>query len=99
QFKNAILSHRYNGVVTFVDNGGKSNSSIYQHILSGNERLSPARNNAMDVEVELYYADNTTIGYTYPSTRRIWVNRKYFDTNSASYVAGNLFHEWLHKLG
>jgi hypothetical protein len=29
----------------------------------------------------------------------IWVNTKYFNIYTPVSVAGNLFHEWLHKLG
>jgi hypothetical protein len=53
----------------------------------------------MDMEVELYYAATSTVGYTNSGTTRIWVNTKYFNTNSIGGVAANLVHEWLHKLG
>lgn len=99
EFKAAVIGHTYNGQSTYVDNAGLSNPGIYWSILGGNERLQNDRNNAIDMEVELYFEDNTTVGYTYPSSTRIWVNTKYFNANTASYVAGNLFHEWLHKLG
>jgi hypothetical protein len=39
------------------------------------------------------------IGYTYGTSKRIWVNNKYFVTNADTSVASNLFHEWLHKVG
>lgn len=99
EFKNMVLNHTYNGVKTYVDNRGYTNAQIYQKILDGAETLKPIKNNTMDMEVELYYADNTTVGYTYANSTRVWVNRKYFDTNSVSSVAANLVHEWLHKLG
>lgn len=51
------------------------------------------------MEVELYYANNSTVGYTYANTKRIYVNTKFFNTNSVGSVAANLFHEWLHKVG
>ncbi len=53
----------------------------------------------MDVEVELYTEDVATVGYTNPKTRRIWMNTKYFRSYTSAQVAGNLTHEWLHKLG
>lgn len=98
-FRTKVLNHTYEGKKTFVDNNGKTNAQIYQMILDGAEKLQPAKNNAMDVEVELYYAANTTVGYTYASSKRIWVNTKYFNTYTPASVAGNLFHEWLHKVG
>lgn len=99
EFKSMVLNHTYGGKKTYVDNGGYSNSQIYQKILDGAETLKPVKNNTMDMEVELYYADNSTVGYTYANSKRVWVNRKFFDTNSVSSVAANLVHEWLHKLG
>lgn len=99
EFRNRILNYTYNGNKTFVDNSGYSNGQIYQIILNAAESLQPAKNNIMDAEVELYYAATNVVGYTYPNTKRIWVNTKYFNNYTAAGVAHNLFHEWLHKLG
>jgi hypothetical protein len=99
KFRNDVLNFTYNGKKAFVDNRGRTNQQIYQSILDAAETLQPAKNNTMDLEVELYYANNSVVGYTYGSTRRIWVNTKFFNSYSENSVAGNLFHEWLHKLG
>lgn len=99
EFREEIFNYTYNGSRSFVDNGGYSNEQIYAKILEAAELKYPSRNNLMDMQVELYYADNSTIGYTYPSSTQIWVNTKFFSTNSVYSVAANLFHEWLHKLG
>lgn len=99
EFRTKILNHTYNGKKTFVDNGGFTNAQIYQKILDAAETLKPVKNNTMDMEVELYYASTTTVGYTYANIRKIYVNTKYFNTNSVGSVAANLFHEWLHKIG
>lgn len=99
EFRNRILGHTFNGVQTFVDNNGLSNGEVYQLILDGAEKLRPTVNNAMDMDVELYTADNTVVGYTYPNINKIWVNTKYFDKYTAAGVAHNLMHEWLHKIG
>jgi hypothetical protein len=99
EFRTAVINHTYNGSKTFVDNGGYTNSQIYQKMLEGAETLQPLKNNTMDMEVELYYAATSTVGYTNSGTTRIWVNTKYFNTNSFGGVAANLVHEWLHKLG
>lgn len=99
EFKNRVLNHTYNGEKTFVDNGGYTNAQIYQLILNGAEKLSPSHNNALDAEVQLYTDTSNVVGYTYPSTPRIFVNTKYFNSYSAAGVAHNLFHEWMHKLG
>ena len=99
EFRDRVLNHTYNGKKTFVDNGGYTNAQIYQKILDAAERLYPEKNNTMNMEVEVYYAANSTVGYTYANSKRIWVNTKFFNTNSVGGVGANLFHEWLHKVG
>lgn len=99
EFRSRILNFTYNGTKAFVDNGGYTNAQIYQKILEASETLYPTKNNTMDMEVELYYAATSTVGYTYANITKIYVNTKFFDTNSVGGVAANLFHEWLHKIG
>lgn len=99
EFKEKILNYSYNGENKFVDSQGLTNAQIYQKILEGAERLSPTVNYTMDGEIELFFEDSRTIGYTYQNTPRIWVNTKYFSTYTAAGVAHNLMHEWMHKLG
>lgn len=99
-FKSAILDHTYGGKKTFVDNGGKTNLQIYNTILDGAEIVGDlTKNGEMDAELELYYAGTSTVGYTYPTTTRIWMNTKFFNTYTTADVARNLMHEWTHKLG
>ena len=99
EFRNRILNYTYAGQNTFVDSGGYTNGQIYQIILNAAESLTPSKNNIMEAEVELYYEASNIVGYTYPNSKRIWVNTKYFNSYTAAGVAHNLFHEWLHKLG
>jgi hypothetical protein len=100
EFRKRIINHTYNGKKTFVDNKGLTNDQIYKKILEGAEELQPKKNNTMDIEVELYYNFWTrTIGYTYPNTKRIWMNTKFFNRYTPVEVSDNLVHEWLHKLG
>jgi hypothetical protein len=89
EFKERILNHSYRGKKVFVDNKGLSNEQIYHTIMNG----------VIDVELELYHQSNSTIGFTYPDTNRIWMNKKYFEKYTPLQVADNLTHEWLHKLG
>lgn len=100
EFKNKILNHRYKGRRAFAQNRGLTNYQIYHRILDGVERLTPYRNNAMDVEVQLYTDhDSIVLGYTYPRSKRIWMNSKFFNRHTSGKVASHLVHEWLHKLG
>jgi hypothetical protein len=99
EFRNKVLNYTYGGHRMFADNRGRTNAQIYQSILDAAETLQPTKNNRMDLEVELYYEASTVVGYTRPSTPRIWVNTKFFNSYTENSVSGNLFHEWLHKLG
>lgn len=98
-FRTAVLNHTYGGVKTFVQNNGLTNAQIYQSILDAAEKLTPAKNNTLDVGVKLYYEASTVVGYTSGSISYINVNTKFFDTYAINSVASNLFHEWLHKVG
>ena len=93
------MNHTYGGSKTYANAAGKTNEQIYQSILDAAETLQPTKNNTLDVGVKLYYEASTIVGYTNGSITYINVNTKFFDTYDANEVAGNLFHEWLHKLG
>lgn len=99
EFKERVLNFTYNGKKEFLNNEGLSNAEIYQKLLDGDEELKPEIDHEMDLELELYYSNNNTVGYTYPNVLQIWMNTKYFDAYTPSEVAGNVFHEWTHKLG
>ncbi len=99
EFRSKVLNHTYSGSKTFVNNNGLTNAQIYAKVLEAAEKLFPVKNNAMDMEVEMYTASTNVVGYTYSSSKRIWVNTKYFNQYTAAGVAGNLMHEWLHKVG
>jgi hypothetical protein len=100
EFRRRILRHRFRGRYAFANNRGLSNVQIYRKLLNGVEKLFPYRNNAMDVEIELYSDyQSTVLGFTRPNTPRIWMNQKYFNRHTPVEVASHLTHEWLHKLG
>ncbi|HLT23344.1 MAG TPA: hypothetical protein VKZ84_07870 [Bacteriovoracaceae bacterium] len=100
EFKERVINFTYNGQKRFVDNKGLSNEEIYQILIDGAETLLPEIDNEMDLDLELYTSNFTsTVGYTYPNVLRIWMNTKYFNAYSIAQVAGNVFHEWTHKLG
>lgn len=100
EFRDRVLNYSYKGADQFFENQGMTNSEVYQKLLDGAERIgNTAKNNTLDVELELYYQSTNTIGYTYPNTVRIWMNTKYFNKYTPIKVADNLMHEWMHKLG
>ena len=99
EFKTRVENFTYGGKKTFVDNDSFSNSDIYQKLLDGSEDLVPGMDHQMDLDLELYYSSRSTVGYTYATGLRIWMNTKFFDAYTPCEVAGNVFHEWTHKLG
>lgn len=98
EFRTKVLTHSYKGKPGFVDSK-LTNEEIYRKILEGSEKLVPGDDYEMDMELELYYSSRNTVGYTYPNTVKIWMNKKYFVPFTPAQVAGNIFHEWTHKLG
>ena len=99
EFRKRILNFTYQGKKQFVDNKGLTNAEIYQILLDGKEDLKPEVDHEMDLELELYYSWRSTVGYTTPGALRIYMNTKFFDPYTPTQVAGNVFHEWTHKLG
>lgn len=98
EFKKRVLAHTYGGKVGFASSS-KTPAQVYKHMMDGNETLQNTVDNEMDLEVRFYYANNSTVGYTYSSVKYIYVNTKFFDSYKLSSVAANMIHEWLHKLG
>lgn len=99
EFRNRVIGYTYNGVKKYVDNGGLTNEQIYQKILDGAETLNKISDNQMDIQIEMYYAATSTVGYTYANVSKIYANTKFYNNYSAATITGNMTHEWLHKLG
>lgn len=99
EFRSKILNFSYKGVKKFFDNGGLSNSAIYAKILNGAEKLTPSKNNAMDMGIKVYFENSSTVGYTSTGSKHINMNTKFLNTYTANQVTRNMIHEWLHKLG
>lgn len=99
EFKDQILNHTSQGEERFENNKGMSNLEIYEAFLEGREEQDGSADGKMDLEIVYYYSLSSTVGYTYPHTRKIYVNRRFYNYYSACEIAGNLYHEWTHKLG
>ena len=99
EFRSKVLNFTYKGKKQFFENKGYSNEDIYQLLLDGKEDLRPTVDNKMDLELELYYSWTSTVGYTTPGEMKIFLNTKFYNPFTPSEVAGNVFHEWTHKLG
>ncbi len=98
-FRSAILNFTYNGRKQFNNNNGLTNAQIYIKILEGAEKLSPTKNNRMDLNIKVYYENSSTVGYTSTGSTYINMNSKFLNQFNANSVSSNMTHEWLHKLG
>jgi hypothetical protein len=85
--------------LNLTNNKGMTNLVIYEKMISGAEVLDPVIDNEVDVFITMYYKNNRTVGYTYPSTKETWVNSKFFNQYEHADIGCNLIHEWTHKLG
>lgn len=72
---------------------------VYERIIQANEKLRPEIDGEADIDLTLYTKNNSTVGYTYPNTLMQWANKKFWSAFTIFDIAGNLFHEWLHKMG
>lgn len=100
KFKNRVTQFKYKGEYQFNQNEGLSNKEIYQKILDGAEEFGKNQiDHSMDIELELFEGHSKIVGYTYPNTKRIWINRNHLSRFKTHQVANNLMHEWMHKLG
>jgi hypothetical protein len=99
EFKSEVLNYTYEGEKAFADNNGLTNMQIYQKIIEASEELKPGVDHRMDLDLQVYYEDTRTVGYTKPQVFRIWMNSKFLDKNGPAEVTTNMMHEWLHKLG
>lgn len=98
EFRTAVLNHTYLGRKQFKDNGGLTNSEIYTKILNGAERLTPTKDNEMDLKIKVYYENSNTVGFTSSSSSYINMNTKYLNGYTSNEVAKTMMHEWLHKM-
>lgn len=104
-FRFGVIHHTYklkDYLVTGFHMTSDNPSEVWSKIKNGNEVLKPDIDSTINVNLTIYTSNwfqRNTVGYTYPSTLRTWVNRRFFSAYTAWAIAGNLFHEWCHKIG
>lgn len=104
EFKERVLEYSYFGNKGFVDNRGLARPAIYRRFISGADKFNTAEDQDLDLFLSIFYSRRSTIGYTYPSTFKTWVNRRFFswwlksDTGRCN-IIGNIVHEYMHNLG
>ncbi len=101
EFKNRVINFKNSkGQRSFASNDGKSNEEIFEIFMDGRETLQHDTSGEMNFFLNLYYKRwSRVVGYTSATTNTININWKYFRNYEAHEVAGNLAHEWTHKLG
>jgi len=91
----------YKEYKTFYKNQGKTNYQVYKHIMSGQENRPEITevDNEADVflRIDRSYKKGV-IGYTYPSSKWQYLYKWVLREKSPGYIAGNLAHEYCHKL-
>lgn len=93
RFKNKFLETKLSSTE------GLTNLQIYEKLMSGYDEFNKEVDRDIDVSVEMYYKNNKVVGYTYPTTHKTFLNRKFFKSFDTADVACNLVHEYLHKVG
>lgn len=78
-----------------------SNEQVYAQLKSGKEILSQ---DGADGEADIFLDVNLShtwgvVGYTYPKTNWQWIYSKFFNQYKPWDIAGNISHEWCHKMG
>ena len=104
EFKQRVIHFTYQGQETYVQNNGLTNLQIYNDIVQAAEQLPTptAANNTIDLFVQLYTSSwfgRNVIGYTDPSVPTIFMNTYFYNSATPAETAGNMMHEWMHKLG
>lgn len=98
-FRAAVLNKMTLGK-PFFHYTNDSRDTVYKKLMAGAEVLDQTEDFEADIFVEL---DNSfswsAIGYTYPNTKWQWIYNRFFKGASIEAIAGNLAHEWCHKIG
>jgi hypothetical protein len=101
EFKDKVINFKNTqGQRAFASNKGLTNEQIYAIFMEGRETLQPNTPNEMNFYLKQYNNRwSAVIGQTSPTTNVISINWKFFKNFEPSDVAGNLCHEWVHKIG
>lgn len=102
EFRDAVLSHRFQGKEGYADGSGMTNQQIYQAIRAGQESYEQGADGEADLNLDLRtfsWFQRNVVGYTTESSDTVTLNRRFFSRYTPAEVASNLCHEWLHKLG
>lgn len=79
----------------------ESGQQVYDKIMTGGEDLSPEVDHEADIEVKVEVGSRGVIGWTNPHTPIQWISSWFINSRDVvpAEIAGNLSHEWMHKMG
>ena len=98
-FKEEILFFKFKNEFKFFDTN-LSNARVFSTFMGGRQYNETEDDYELDIDLTIYHSRwSSTVGYTYPNTVRTWVNRKFFSSYGLAEIAGNVVHEYCHKLG
>jgi len=81
-------------------NNGLSSEEIFDKIMSGAETLDPSHDKEIDIHLKVDRRNKRgVVGYTYPNTKWQWIYKWVLRSYDEYDIAGNLLHEWCHKIG
>lgn len=110
-FKVAVLNYEWkdsNGIThkNFKLNknmlGEHSRGELYNLIMSGWDKFDQTHDKDVDVQATLFYKRwSSTVGYTYPTTFKTWINTKFWtgsEKQKIARIAANIAHEYMHNM-
>lgn len=102
EFRSELLSMKYK--IGKKEYAGFSQTQltpqkVLESIEEAVENFPGGKKNEIDLFLDMYYQRSSTIGYTSPSDKFIHMNRYFHSRYTSVETAGNIFHEWLHKIG
>ncbi len=102
EFRDKVINFTYNGEKHFVSTD-LSNEQVYDTLLAAKETYTGNTDSVAQLCLNIYtppfYKKWSVVGYTTPGQPDIYMNSYYFNSFDATEVAGNMVHEWTHKLG
>lgn len=102
KFRETVLSMKYRAWGRTYQGFSQTSLSageVLESILEANENFSGGSAGVIDLNLDMYYEVSSTVGYTNQDDPYVHLNRYHHQHYSAVESAGNLFHEWLHKIG
>lgn len=97
EFKTKLLMSHYLGKPGFASTK-KTPSEVFKMVLEASE-LRTKVDHRLDLKIIVLKGKRGVLGWTNPSTSKIWMNSRYFDNRQDSGLVGTMLHEASHKLG